>query len=186
MRFRGIRYVQFSGQEKTLMGKIYFTDFSKTEKFYIYFMEDLLQEEDFKGIGNYNPWKYFWISAAIILGGLIVLLFLIGAISVFMIPNPILIGALVLIMPLVIVPLLIFRKKELLLSTVLNVSLGTFLLLNTFYIPLMIVSVFGGNPLVNSIFVVLLITLIPLLIIMLIFKKKQKRMRYKESTYQQY
>lgn len=144
-------------------------------------MDDLLQEEDFKIVEPYNPWKYFWISAACIIGGLVLLLFIVGLIAFFIAPNPILVGALILFLPLVVVPLLIFRKKVLLTSSVRDVRLGTLLLLSTFYIPLMIISVLGGNPAWSSIFMILLLTLVPMFIIMGLFKRKLRK-----QTYQQY
>lgn len=144
-------------------------------------MEDLLQEEDFKIVEPYNPWKYFWISAALALGGLVLVFIIIGALSVFLVPDPILIGLFVILLPLVVVPLIIFRKKELLSSSVRDVRLGTLLLLNTFYLPIIIISVLGGNPAWSSIFMILLLTLVPMFIIVGLFNRKLRK-----QTYQQY
>ena len=138
-------------------------------------MEDLLKEDEFVIKEYFNPWKYFRKCYLIAFGCLVGLVFLLAAMSALLHFSTTYVGVLVFVVPLFIVVYMIFGQKKLLTVPFGTVALGVFFLLCVFYVPvsLILISEEGYK---DAMIVLAVFTLLPLAVIMPVFKWRRKRL----------
>lgn len=139
-------------------------------------MEDLIKEEEFlPQINKYDYWKYFRICYMVSIG----ILFMFTAASVLAnLLSPISLMVLsvsIFILPLLVIPVMIFKNKNLKQVPFRKILFPVYLLFSCYYIPLGIMSSIGNGEYTDAIFAYLIFTLVPMSILLLIFRYRQKK-----------
>lgn len=97
--------------------------------------------------------------------------------SVYLNLDNVIIGFLAMAYPMAFIFVVVFKKNELLKSTGFDVFMGTLSLIAVLYIPLMAVSVLGGNSIAGAIVLLFIITLIIIFIVAIVFSSRQKKIK---------
>lgn len=118
-------------------------------------MQDLLKEEEFLK-KQYNPWKLFYTFYAI---AVIQLLLMVAALVVMGSKVGLKTGLAAFLMPTITVFVMFFFNKKNALLPLKTIAAGTALLFAVYFVPAAIMSVFGGNTVINALAFLLMVAI---------------------------
>lgn len=137
-------------------------------------MQDLLKEEEFLK-KPYNPWKLFYTFYAI---AFIQLLLFIAALAAIGSNAGLKTGLAAFLLPTITAFVMFFFNKKNALLPFKTIAAGTALLFAVYYVPAIIMSLFGGNTIINALGFILLIGInwaICFFVMYLVAKSRQKK-----------
>ena len=146
-------------------------------------MQDLIKEEEFLK-KPYNPWKLFYTFYAI---AFIQLLLFIVALLVMGQNAGLKTGIAAFLLPTITVFVMFFFNKKNALLPYKTIATGTALLFAVYYIPSLIMSIFGGNAIKNALAFLLLVALnwaICFFVMYLVAKSRKKKVVSKDANLQ--